>query len=209
MILRPAPTATTTASRRCLPRECARSPSARRRRRSGSGPPWPLSEPPSSSGVGYAQDATNGTCRSVTYVIVATGSVPRRVSSRAVFPDPRRDEQGRDESDSDDSAAIDLRRGQEEDLEETVMPFLRSTRTKRGSGSKKRSNLPGWKGKFPKPRNEEWRSSVAWCRCGCVHLPRHRPGARPRSPPPAAAARRERGTLQVCGRKAQPLRPSG
>ncbi|CAE7613639.1 unnamed protein product, partial [Symbiodinium microadriaticum] len=119
-----------------------------------------------------------------------------------------RDEQGRDESDSDDSAAIDLRRGQEEDLEETVMPFLRSTRTKRGSGSKKRSNLPGWKGKFPKPRNEEWRSSVAWCRCGCVHLPRHRPGARPRSPPPAAAARRERGTLQVCGRKAQPLRPS-
>ncbi|CAE7685788.1 pol [Symbiodinium sp. KB8] len=64
------------------------------------------------------------------------------VLSRGI-PDPRRNEQDRDESDSDDSAAIDLRREQEDDLEETVMPFLRSTRTKRGSGSKKRSNPPG------------------------------------------------------------------
>ena len=77
------------------------------------------------------------------------------VLSRGI-PDPRRDEQDRDESDSDDSAAIDLRQEQEDDLEETVKPFLRSTRSKRGSGSKKRSNPPGGaqgggsKVKFPK-----------------------------------------------------------
>ena len=84
MILSPAPTATMTISRRCLPRVCARSQSARRRRRPGSRPPWLLSKPRSLLGDGSAPDATNGTCRSVTCVTVATGSVPRRESSRAV-----------------------------------------------------------------------------------------------------------------------------
>ena len=85
MILSPAPTATMTISRRCLPRICARSQSARRLRRRGSRPPWLLSKPRSLWVGGSAPDATNGTCRSVTYVTVATGSVPRWESSRAVF----------------------------------------------------------------------------------------------------------------------------
>ena len=81
---RPTSTAMITASRRSLPRECARSLRGKRRRQSGSGPPWPLSEPRFSLAGGSAQHATNGTCRSVTYVTVATGSVPRRECSRAV-----------------------------------------------------------------------------------------------------------------------------
>ena len=94
------------------------------------------------------------------------------VLSRGI-PDPRRDEQDRDESDSDDSAAIELRQEQEDDLEETVMPFLRSTRTKRGSGSKKRSNPPGGaqgggsKGKFPKGRGTR-SGAAAWLGVGVV-----------------------------------------
>ena len=112
------------------------------------------------------------------------------VLSRGV-PDPRRDEQDRDESDSDDSAAIDLRRSRRTILRR------RSSRSSappgpcmRGSGSKKRSNPPGGaqgggsKGKFPKGRGTR-SGAAAWLgRCGCAHLPRHRPGARPRSPPP-------------------------
>ena len=91
------------------------------------------------------------------------------VLSRGI-PDPTRDQQDRDESDSDDSAAIELRREQEEDLEETVKPFLRSTRTKRGSGSKKRTNPPGGaqsKGKFPKGRGTG-RGAGAWLGVGVV-----------------------------------------
>ena len=49
--------------------------------------------------------------RRVEPLVSATGSAPRR------------------ESDSDDSAAIDLRQEQEDDLEETVKPVLRSTRS--------------------------------------------------------------------------------
>ena len=59
-------------------------------RRPGSRPPWLLSKPRSLWVGGSAPDATNGTCRSVTYVTVATGSVPRRESSRAVSQTPRR-----------------------------------------------------------------------------------------------------------------------
>ena len=83
MILRPTSAATTIASRRCSPRECARSQGVRRRRQSGSGPPWPLSKPRFSLAGGSARDATNGTCRSVTYVTVATGRGPRQECSRA------------------------------------------------------------------------------------------------------------------------------
>ena len=89
------------------------------------------------------------------------------------IPDPRRNEQDRDESDSDDSAAIGLHQEQEDDLEETVLPFLRSTRTKRGSGSKKRSNPPGGaqgggsKGKFPKGRRTRG-GAAAWLGVGVV-----------------------------------------
>ncbi|CAE7896597.1 pol, partial [Symbiodinium necroappetens] len=84
-----------------------------------------------------------------------------------------RDEQDRDESDSDDSAAIDLRQEQEDDLEETVKPFLRSTRSKRGSGSKKRSNPSGGgqgggsKGKYSKGRGTG-RGAAAWLGIGVV-----------------------------------------
>ena len=94
------------------------------------------------------------------------------VLSRGV-PDPRRGGQDRDESDSDDSAAIDLRQDQENDLEETVKPFLRSVRSKRGSGSKKRSNPPGGaqgggsKGKFPKGRGTR-SGAAAWLGVGVV-----------------------------------------
>ena len=61
------------------------------------------------------------------------------VLSRGV-PDPRRHDQDRDESDSDDSAALDVRQEEQEELEATLKPFLRSTRSKRGPGSKKRGN---------------------------------------------------------------------
>ena len=94
------------------------------------------------------------------------------VLSRGI-PDPTRNQQDRDESDSDDSAAIELRREQEEDLEETVKPFLRSTRTKRGSGPKKRSNPCGGaqgggsKGKFPKNRGTRG-GAAAWLGVGVV-----------------------------------------
>ena len=85
------------------------------------------------------------------------------VLSRGI-PDPTRDQQDRDESDSDDSAAIELRREQEEDLEETVKPFLRSTRTKRGSGG---AQGGGSKGKFPKGRGTG-RGAGAWLGVGVV-----------------------------------------
>ncbi|CAE7737264.1 unnamed protein product, partial [Symbiodinium sp. KB8] len=81
------------------------------------------------------------------------------VLSRGV-PDPRRNDQDRDESDSDDSAALDLRQEEQEELEATLKPFLRSTRSKRGSGSKKRGNPYGGtqgggsKGKYSKGRGE-------------------------------------------------------
>ena len=61
------------------------------------------------------------------------------VLSRGV-PDPRRHDQDRDESDSDDSAALDVRQEEQEELEATLKPFLRSTRSKRGPGSQKRGN---------------------------------------------------------------------
>ena len=41
-------------------------------------------------------------------------------------PDPRRDDQDRAESDSDDSAALDVRQDEQEDLEATLRPLLRS-----------------------------------------------------------------------------------
>ena len=94
------------------------------------------------------------------------------VLSRGI-PDPRRHDQDRDESDSDDSAEIELRREQEDALEETVLPFLRSNRRQRGSGSKKRSNPPGGaqgggqKGKFPKGRGGRG-GAAAWLGVGVV-----------------------------------------
>ena len=94
------------------------------------------------------------------------------VLSRGV-PDPRRDDQDRDESDSDDSAAIDLRQEEQEELEATLKPFLRSTRSKRGSGSKKRSNPSGGtqgggsKGKYSKGRGTR-SGAAAWLGVGVV-----------------------------------------
>ena len=94
------------------------------------------------------------------------------VLSRGI-PDPRRHDQDRDESDSDDSAEIELRREHEEELEETVLPFLRANRRQRGSGSKKRSNPPGGaqgggqKGKYAKGRGGRG-GAAAWLGVGVV-----------------------------------------
>ena len=173
MILSPAPTATMTISRRCLPRVCARSQSARRRRRPGSRPPWLLSKPRSFVGGWLCPGCNewNLSFRNLCYRCNGKRTAAG-VLSRGI-PDPTRNQQDRDESDSDDSAAIELRREQEEDLEETVKPFLRSTRTKRGSGSKKRTNPPGGaqgggsKGKFPKGRGTRG-GATAWLGVGVV-----------------------------------------
>ena len=132
------------------------------------------------------------------------------VLSRGV-PDPRRD----DQSDSDDSAVIDTRQEEQEELEATLRPYLRSTRSKNGSGSKKRSNPSGGtqgggsKGKYSKGRGTRG-GAAAWLGVGVVASTcRSRPGARPCPPPPAAAACLARGTAPVRGRQAQPLRPCG
>ena len=107
-------------------------------------------------------------------------------------------EQDRDESDSDDSAAIDLRQEEQEDLEATVKPFLRSIRSKRGSGSKKRSNPSGGtqgggsKGKYSKGRGTRG-GAAAWLGVGAAL-----------SPSACRRARWARGTASVRGCKAQP-----
>ena len=64
------------------------------------------------------------------------------VLSRGI-PDPRRHDGDRAESDSDDSVGLHVQREEQEQLEAMMKPFLRSTRTKRGSGSKKRGHPSG------------------------------------------------------------------
>ena len=167
MTSRRRPAGMTIASRRCSPRECARSPSARK----GSGPPWPLSKLPSLSEAGC--DEWNLSFRNLCYRCNGRRTAAG-VLSRGV-PDPRRDDQDRDESDSDDSAAIDLRQEEQEELEATLRPYLRSTRSnaKRGSGSKKRSNPSGEtqgsgsKGKYSKGRGTR-SGAAAWLGVGVV-----------------------------------------
>ncbi|CAE7459790.1 unnamed protein product [Symbiodinium microadriaticum] len=96
------------------------------------------------------------------------------VLSRGV-PDPRRNDQDRDESDSDDSAALDVRQEEQEELEATLKPFLRSTRSKKGPGSKKRGNPYGGtqgggsKGKYSKGRGTRG-GAAAWLGVGVVAL---------------------------------------
>ena len=205
-ISRSQPARMTTASRRPLPRECARSPNARRRRQRGSGPQWPLSRLPSLSEVGFARVARSGISRSATCATSATGGAPRRVSSRAEC--------------QTHGATI-----------RTVTSLTRTTRRHLTCAKRSRRNWrqlsspssarPGPRGapalrsgatptegpkaaaprvSIPRAVGKGWRSSVAWCRCGCVHLPRHWPGARPLPPPPAAAARWACGTAPVRGR---------
>ena len=128
------------------------------------------------------------------------------VLSRGI-PDPRRHDGDRAESDSDDSVELHVQREEQEQLEAMMMPFLRSTRTKRGSGSKKRGHpsggtpFPGWQRK--EGQRQSWRGSVARCRRGRDHVPRHRPGARPCPFQLASAARWARGSPPVRGLRAQ------
>ena len=63
------------------------------------------------------------------------------VLSRGI-PDPRRHDGDRAESDSDDSVELQVQQEEQERLEAMMMPFLRSARSKRGSGSKKRGHRP-------------------------------------------------------------------
>ena len=91
------------------------------------------------------------------------------VLSRGI-PDPRRRDGDRAESDSDDSVELHVQREEQEELEAMMMPFLRSTRTKRGSGSKKRGHPSGGtpsrggKGKKGKGRA----GAAAWLGVGVV-----------------------------------------
>ena len=89
------------------------------------------------------------------------GSAPQRVSSRAVC----RHDQDRPESESDDSAALEVR--QEDPA------LLRSKRSKRGSGSKKRDHPYGGthggrsKGKYSRGRGTRG-GAAAWLSAGVV-----------------------------------------
>ena len=92
------------------------------------------------------------------------------VLSRGI-PDPRRHEGDQAESDSDDSVGLHVQREEQEQLEAMMRPFLRSTRTKRGSGSKKRGHPSGGtpsrgggKGKKGKGRA----GAAAWLGVGVV-----------------------------------------
>ena len=92
------------------------------------------------------------------------------VLSRGI-PDPRRHDGDRAESDSDDSVGLHVQREKQEQLEAMMRPFLRSTRTKRGSGSKKRGHPSGGtpsrgggKGKKGKGRA----GAAAWLGVGVV-----------------------------------------
>ena len=91
------------------------------------------------------------------------------VFSRGI-PDPRRHDGDRAESDSDDSVELQVQREEQEQLEAMMRPFLRSTRTKRGSGSKKRGHPSGGtpsrggKGKKGKGRA----GAAAWLGVGVV-----------------------------------------
>ena len=92
------------------------------------------------------------------------------VLSRGI-PDPRRHDGDRAESDSDDSVELHVQREEQEQLETMMRPFLRSTRTKRGSGSKKWGHLSGGtpsrgggKGKKGKGRA----GAAAWLGVGVV-----------------------------------------
>ena len=64
------------------------------------------------------------------------------VISRGV-PDPRRHDQDCPESDSDDSAALDVRQEKVQEEWEALKPLLRPGRSKTGPGSKKRDNPYG------------------------------------------------------------------
>ncbi|OLP87339.1 hypothetical protein AK812_SmicGene31441 [Symbiodinium microadriaticum] len=88
------------------------------------------------------------------------------VLSRGI-PDPTRDQQDRDESDSDDSAAIELRREQEEDLEETVKPFLRSTRAEGQDVAQERGSVLVWLRPLA--------AALAWCATFLTLLNRDNP----------------------------------
>ena len=87
------------------------------------------------------------------------------------IPDPRRHDGDRAESDSDDSVGLHVQREEQEQLEAMMRPFLRSTRTKRGSGSKKQGHPSGrtpsrggGKGKKGKGRA----GAAAWLGVGVV-----------------------------------------
>ena len=91
------------------------------------------------------------------------------VLSRGI-PDPRRLGGDRDESDSDDSVKLHVQQEEQERLEATMKPFLRSTRSKRGSGARKRTHPAGGgssgsaKGKKGKGRA----GAAAWLGVGVV-----------------------------------------
>ena len=91
------------------------------------------------------------------------------VLSRGI-PDPRRHDGDRAESDSDDSVELHVQREEQEQLEAMMRPFLRSTRTKRGSGSKKRGHpsggTPSRDGKGKKGKGRA--GAAAWLGVGVV-----------------------------------------
>ena len=112
-----------------------------------------------------------GACRSLCYKCngrrTAAGVISRGV------PDPRRHDQDRPESDSDDSAALDVRQEEIQDEWEALQPLLRSKRSTRGPGSKKRDNPYGGthggrsKGKYSRGRGTRG-GAAAWLSAGVV-----------------------------------------
>ena len=171
-------------------------------RRPGSRPPWLLSKPRSLWVGGSAPAATNGTCRSVTYVTVATGSGPRREFSRAVSQTRRGTSRTATSLTPMTRRQLSCAESRRRTWQETVKPFLRSTRTKRGSGSRsgpthlEEPKAEARKGSSPRPEGRDvaqlrgsvsvWlrplAAALAWCAAPFPSACRRGPsGARRRS----------------------------
>ena len=157
----------TITSRRCSPRECVRSQSGRRRSESGSRPLWLLSKPRSALAGGSVLGATNGTCRSVTYVTVQRETdrggcslarhfrIPGGMTKTAMSRTPTTPRRS--------SFAGSRRRSSRR----RSCRSLRANRRQRGSGPPGGAQGGGQKGKYAKGRGGKG-GAAAWLGVGVV-----------------------------------------